>query len=387
MAQPIAITGLAAMGAPGRGLDAQRAALATGQCGLRTCDDATLPLAATLPIGRVTAALPPSTGRTASLALAVGKDALAHAGLAPHARGNCAVIVGSCTAGLPESEASFLHDPQAAAPAYRHQQSHRLTHAVAHGLHCGGERSTHSVACASAAYAIAEAAMWIRAGLAPCVLVIGADALTRVTMAGFHALMLIDPAGTRPLTHERRGMSLGEGAAALLLEDPAHARARGATPIASLLGWGMRADGYHATAPDPSGAHLDRCIADCLTDAGLGNDTIDYVSAHGTGTTDNDGNEVKILARRFGAVPTASCKRTYGHTLGACAAIEAVAACLALRDERRWPSAGVELGTPLSEVAVVQRCESTPLRSVLSTTLAFGGANAALCFGRAEVVA
>lgn len=384
MPAAVAITGIACIGAPGRGLAAQRAALAAGTSGLRTCDDTGLPLAATLPVARVTVPLPPGTGRTARLALAVGHDALAHAGLAPEARGDCGVVIGSCTVGLPESEAAFLTDQRAAAPAYRHQQSHRLTHAVAHGLRCGGERSTHSVACASAAYAIAEAAEWIRAGLAPCVLVIGADALTRVTMAGFHALMLVDPAGTRPLTRERHGMSLGEGAAALVLEDAAHARARGAMPLASLLGWGMRADGYHATAPDPSGAHLDRCITDCLRDADLAAEAVDYVSAHGTGTVDNDGNEVAVLARRFGAVPTASCKRIYGHTLGASAAIEAVASCLALSDGRRWPSAGAELGTPLTDVAVVRTCEHARVRAVLSTTLAFGGANAALCFGPGE---
>jgi len=382
--QAIAITGLGCVGAPGRGLAQQRVALTSGQCGLARWDDSSLPLAAILPIGRVQCTLPRAPGRTLTLALTAAKEALAHAQLSRPARGDCGVILGSCTAGLPESERAFFTDQEAVDPHYQGQQTHRLTHALAQVLGCGGERSSHSVACASAANAIAEACEWLRQGIAPCVLVVGADALTRVTMAGFYGLMLVDAQGTRPFTEERHGMSLGEGAGALLLETVAHARQRGIAPVASLLGWGLSTDAYHATAPDPSGKYLDRCIAECLDDAGLASNDIDYVNAHGTGTIDNDRQEAAVLSARFGAIPTASSKRIYGHTLGACAAIEAVASCLAIQDACRWPSAGVEAATPFTNIRVVQQREATPLRAVLSTTLAFGGANAALCFGHAE---
>jgi 3-oxoacyl-(acyl-carrier-protein) synthase len=205
-----------------------------------------------------------------------------------------------------------------------------------------------------------------------------------VTMAGFTSLQLVDAQGCHPLIHERQGMSLGEGAGALLIEDPEHARRRGATVLASILGWGLRADGYHVTSPDPAGAQLERALADALADGGVAAREIGYVNAHGTGTKDNDSCETQTLARVFGAVPTASWKRTYGHTMGACAAIEAVGCCLALREQAMLPSGGAGDGTPLNGVEVVRALRRTAIDVVCSTTLAFGGVNAALLFAKAE---
>jgi len=381
MGAALAITGLGCIGAPGAGLAAQERALMTGACHLASADDARLPLARNLPIGRVIGSLPPLPSRTAALAVRAGAEALADAGLGRATRSEVAVVIGSCTAGLSESEGDFLADCQRAWPSYRRQQTHRLTAMVARVLACGGMQSTHSVACASAAAAIAEAAEIVRSGIAPVALAIGADALTRLTMAGFASLQLIDPRGCRPLIRERGGMSLGEGAGALVIEDAGHARARGATPRAALLGWGLRSDAHHATRPDPHGAQLERAVREALADAGAAPGAVGYVSAHGTGTTDNDACEATALARIFGAVPTASCKRTYGHTMGAAAAIEAVAVCLALRSQALWPSAGAELGEALTGVEVVRAHRAGALDVVLSTTLAFAGVNAALAFG------
>ena len=385
MGVALAITGLGCIGAPGSGLAAQAHALERGACHLARADDPRLPLARQLPIGRVADLLPPLPSRTAALAARAGAEALAEAGLGRAERGEVAVVIGSCTAGISESEHDFLErDQQHAWPSYRRQQTHRLTAMVARVLACGGMRSTHSVACASAAAAIAEAAEVVRSGIAPVALAIGADALTRLTMAGFASLQLIDAQGCRPLIRERGGMSLGEGAGALVIEDAAHARARGAPPRASLLGWGLRSDAYHATSPDPHGAQLERAVAEALADAGVAPGAVGYVNAHGTGTADNDACETTTLARLFGAVPTASCKRTYGHTMGAAAAIEAVAVCLALRAQTLWPSAGADLGEALTGVEVVRAGRAGALDVVLSTTLAFAGVNAALVFGRGE---
>lgn len=384
MGQAIAITGLGCLTAAGPGVGVLRRCLDRGERHLAISPQERLPLSATLPCAAVTTPLPPLPSRTAGLALVAAREALRESGIDPAA---CAVITGSCTAGLPESEVAFAADRAAAAPAYRRQQSHRLTHMVARILGCEGPRSSHSVACASSACALAEAAEWVRQGLAPAVLVVGADALTRVTLDGFHALRLVDPAGSRPLTQERAGLTLGEGAAAIVLEDPEHARRRGATVLASLLGWGLRADAYHATAPDPTGAHLGACIEDCLTDAGVASAAIGYVSAHGTGTQDNDGNEAATLARRLGAVPTASLKGSLGHTLGAAALIEALACVEAIRAQRQWGSVGASNGTPITGIDVVTTTRDARVDAVLSTTLAFGGANAALCFGQPQRVA
>lgn len=385
MGRALAITGLGCISAIGAGLAAQRRALTHGTCGLRTLRDAHLPLAERLPVGRVGGGFVHFPSRTTGLAVAAGREALA---ALPRAnRAACAVVVGTSVAGLSESERDFLTgDRVSSFPSYRRQQSHRLGRVLAEALGCGGPQSTHTVACASAATAIAEAAELVRSGVVPLALAVGADALSRLTMAGFASLQLVDARGCQPLTSERGGMSLGEGAAALLIEDAEHARLRATQPLASLLGWGLRADGHHATSPDPSGSQLERAVRDALGDAGLAPTAVGYASAHGTGTLDNDPCELAVLARIFGAVPTASCKRTYGHTLGASAALEAVASCLALIDQQLWPSAGADLGTPLSGVEVVRSVRPAALEAVCSTTLAFAGVNAALIFGRAERV-
>jgi len=381
----LAITGLGCIGATGRGLDAQRAALSAGTCGLRVVADPRLPLSRQIPAGVVDLRLPPLPSRTAALAFAAAQDALRSANLAPAACGEIAVVVGTCTGGMPESEAVFLREgDQVVSPVYRRQHPHRTTQMLARLTGCHGPQGTHALACASAAAAIIEAMELVRSGACPAALAVGADALTRVTMAGFTSLMLVDPHGCRPLTAERSGMSLGEGAGALLIEHPEHARKRGATVLASLLGWGEHPDAHHLTAPEPGGVQLERAINDALADAGVARQAVGYVNAHGTGTRDNDQVETSTLARLFGALPIASAKRTYGHTMGAAAAVEAVACCLALGDQRLWASAGAAEGTPLPGVEVVRQTRASALDVVLSTTLAFGGVNACLAFGKAD---
>lgn len=380
---PLAITGIGCLAAPGGEVAAIRAALAQGSDGLRVHPGCGIPIAEMVPTGRFTGHLPPVPGRTAALAVAAAREALRDARATDF--GGMGVVVGTCTAGMPESEADFFQlGRDADPPAYRRQQAHRVTQAVARITRCAGPQSTHSVACASAAAAVVEAMEWLRQGIVEQVVVIGADALCRVTTAGFTSLQLVDPKGCRPLLAERGGMSLGEGAGALVLETIDHARRRGARVRASLLGWGLRADGYHLTSPDPAGTQLDGAIADALADGGVANGQVGFVCAHGTGTRDNDACETTALARRFGAVPTASWKRSFGHTMGACALIEAVGCVLALESQRLWASAGAGEGTPLPGIEVVRTTRAGRLDTVLSTTLAFGGTDAALLFGRAE---
>jgi 3-oxoacyl-(acyl-carrier-protein) synthase len=383
-ALPLAILGVGVVAAPGRGVAAYRAALATGRDGLALAPGCGLPRAAVVPVGVVADPLPRVPGRTAALAVAAAEEALLDAGLARDDRGEVAVLVGTCTAGMTESEAAYLADPAVPAAAYRRHQAHHVAGAVARATRCGGPRSVHCVACASAASAVAEACAWIRLGLCETAVVVGADALCRVTTSGFTALQLVDPQGCRPLTVGRAGMSLGEGAGALVITTPAAARRRGARVRASLLGWGVSADGHHQTSPDPSGTHLRNAIDAALSDAGVGAAAVDFVCAHGTGTRDNDAVEAAVIAGRCGAVPTASWKRLTGHTMGACAAIEAVGCVLALESQRHWGSAGAAGAEPVPGLAVVPTTRPGRVEVALSTTLAFGGTNAALVLGRAE---
>jgi 3-oxoacyl-(acyl-carrier-protein) synthase len=151
-----------------------------------------------------------------------------------------------------------------------------------------------------------------------------------------------------------------------------------------VLGWGQYADAFHITSPEPEGMQLERAIRDCLMDSNIATGEVGYVNAHGTGTRDNDQVESLVLARLFGAIPTASAKRSFGHTMGATAAVEAVACCLALREHKLWASAGASEGTPILGIEVLQQTRAGTPNVVLSTTLAFGGVNACLAFGRGE---
>ena len=128
----------------------------------------------------------------------------------------------------------------------------------------------------------------------------GADSLSRMTWGGFHSLLLVDGAGCRPFDANRAGMSLGEGAAVLVLEAEETARRRGATILARLSGWGASCDAHHATAPHPQGAGAAAAMQTALRRAGLEPAAIDYVNAHGTGTRDNDLAEANALKTVFG---------------------------------------------------------------------------------------
>lgn len=377
MSAELWITGLGSVCAHGVGVDALHAALRTGRSGLTTFADPRLPLAERLPLGRVTARLP-HYARTSALALCAAREALAGAHLP-----DAAVLVGTTTGGMCASEVAYLRDPTCIDRAYAAQPAHATAELLAHRLGLGGPQATHAEACAAAACALAEAAEWLRQGVCGAALVVGSDALTRLTMAGFNSLHVMDPAGCRPFTAERAGMSLGEGAAALLIERADHAQARGARPLARLLGWGVAADAHHQTAPEPDGIFLEQALRAALADARLPASALDWVHAHGTGTRDNDRTESLALARVCGALPVSSSKRVTGHTLGAAAAFGAVAACLALHHGERFPSAGAAAGNPLTEVDVVRSLRTAPLSTVGVTCLAFGGVDAALVFGGA----
>ena len=383
MTSAVAITGIGALSAAGSDLAALTGALVAGRAGLSLVKDPALPLAALLPVGAVRTVLPEREPRTVALALHAGAAALADAGH-PNPTG-IGLALGSCTGGMHAGEQVYLNDgPDRIAAAYRHQPVGRTAVRVAQRLRLRGPVTAHAEACASAANALAEALLWIRSGLTPMVLVIGADALTRITMAGFHSLKVVDSAGCRPFTQERAGMSLGEGACAVLLEDPAHARRRNARIHATVLGCGLAADAHHATAPDPSGRWMERAIRDALAEAQVAPAAIGFVAAHGTGTRDNDAHEATTLNRLFGQVPTASHKRSLGHTLGAAAAFGVAAAVISVRDGVLLPNCGQPDDTSLPDLDLGQRVRRQAPGLALVTCVAFGGVNAACVIGGAE---
>jgi 3-oxoacyl-[acyl-carrier-protein] synthase-1/3-oxoacyl-[acyl-carrier-protein] synthase II len=238
-------------------------------------------------------------------------------------------------------------------------------------------------ACASGADAIGTASRWIRAGRCDVVVAGGADALDRYPYLGFARLGNSSPERCRPFDLCRRGLNLGEGAAALVLEPLAAVLERGGRPRAILAGYGAAADAHHPTAPHPEGRGLRRALAVALAQAGLRPEEIGFVNAHGTGTIDNDRVEGRVLAEVFAAgVPVLSTKGATGHTTGAAGALEAVFTIRSLEERLVPGSAGFEVPDPECRVVPPARSRRVEARAALSSSLAFGGANSVLVFRR-----
>jgi 3-oxoacyl-[acyl-carrier-protein] synthase II len=252
-----------------------------------------------------------------------------------------------------------------------------------------GPCATVSTACSAGAMAIAAAAELIEAGEADLMLAGGSDSLCRLTLNGFGSLLLLDPGGCRPFDARRAGISLGEGAAMLILEAEETARARGAKILARLTGWGASCDAWHATAPHPEGRGAFAAMQQALQRAAVQASEIGFVSAHGTGTPDNDVMEVKALRRLFGGrlPPVASVKGFFGHTLAASGPIQAVLCVQALQEQSIPPNLGFEQVDPRLGLEPVREFRAHPVSHVLSNSFGFGGNNIALVFSRASAIA
>lgn len=387
----VVITGLGIVTAPGRGIAAVEAALAASQDGLGPLTRFETPRAGALPVAEVHAPLRGGPGRPrlrglAELALA---DAVEDAGLRPADLRRTGLALGTTVGGMPESEAAFaeiLRGEAVDLDVWARHECGATTAALMEWLELEGPPLTVSNACASGAQALALAADALRLGLADSMLAGGADALCRLTLEGFHALLALDPGGCRPFDRRRAGTSLGEGAAFLLLETEERARARGATVLAELAGWGCTCDAHHATAPHPDGLGAEAALRAALESAGLAAGDVGYVNAHGTGTVDNDLVEGRLLRRVLGgAPPVSSVKRTFGHTLGASGAIEAVVSVLALTRGLLPGTAGCEEPDPACELEPLRVSRQARPEAVLSSSFGFGGNDTVLAFRAGDV--
>ena len=261
-------------------------------------------------------------------------------------------------------------------------------------LGLGGISMSHTVACASSAIAIGEAFRRVRSGETPVMLTGGSDVPQAYGVArAWEALRVMasgdadtSASACRPFAADRRGLVLGEGGAALVLEDWDHAVARGARIHGEIVGYGTSCDHSHLVRPDIAGQV--RALNAALADAGLAASAIDYVSAHGTATTEGDPVEIAALRTVFGerakALPVSATKSMHGHLLGAAGAIEAIATVLALREQAIPPTANLSPDTLDPACGGVDHVFSgrsgVPLRTALSNSFAFGGSNAVLAF-------
>jgi 3-oxoacyl-(acyl-carrier-protein) synthase len=297
------------------------------------------------------------------------------------------VFFGGSTAGMAEAEEFFrrIKGVGSGRPSLALLAAHQLNapgDAVARHLKVSGPVESFSSACASGGLAVGAALESLRTGEVEIALAGGSDSLCQLTYAGFNSLRAVAETPCRPFRGDREGLSLGEGAGVLVLERLAHARRRGVRPLAVLLGAGATCDAHHMTAPHPRGEGAARAINAALKDAAVGADEVSFVNAHGTGTLHNDAAEHEALKEvfgdRIGEIPVTSSKGSVGHLLGSSGAIEAVATVLCLTQGAVHPTPG---GGPVDPKLGVHLVLERPWTLeepaiAISTSLAFGGANA-----------
>lgn len=327
--------------------------------------------------------------RTDLLAIVAANEAIEQAGEnAPLPRERAIVATGTSTGGLLEGEEYYferLVRGRARAQVSRvvQQPTSGPSDAVAKTFGLGGGAISNATACASAGAAIGIAADYLRSRHADVAVAGGSDALCRLTYSGFNVLQAVDESPCTPFDANRKGITLGEGAAYLVLERWDDAAARGATILAELCSYGASCDAHHPTAPAEDGRGAEAAMRAAIAEAKV--NSVDYVNAHGTGTLLNDSAESRAILSAVGAsVPVSSTKSYFGHTLGASGALEAVISLLALRAQLAPPT--LRLRDPAADCTPLDYIPHTPrpmeMQHVLSNTFGFGGSNVSLLLRR-----
>ena len=342
--------------------------------------------------------------RSSQLAVAAARMAVEAADLRIDAgsREAIGVLVGCGTISMPDVEQAVITlverggmkiSPFFIPAAIPHMPAAQI--AIQLGLH--GYLSATSTACAAGAQAIGEAAEVIRRGDAEVMLAGGAEApITALSLGAFCVLRALSTQGnaqpttaSRPFDAHRDGFVPGEGAAILVLERLSHARQRGAPILAELVGYGVCADAYHVTAPDPDGHGAARAMRRALASAKLGPQQVDYINAHATSTPAGDLAETRAIKQVFGeyaySVPISANKSMFGHLTGAAGAVEAAATILALRHSLIPPTINQEEPDPACDLDYVpNHARPANLEVAISNSFGFGGVNAVLVFRQAH---
>jgi 3-oxoacyl-[acyl-carrier-protein] synthase II len=328
--------------------------------------------------------------RASRLLLLAGHEAWAQCGWTPE---NPLPLVLGTTSGEMGLGQDYLRQALQTPRCFKRQVS-RVTHylvqqqginlANALGLH--GDLVSISNACASGANAIGHAWEMVREGRAERVLAGGYDALCHLTFAGFDTLQVLAPTPCRPFDAGRDGLTLGEGAAVLALENCASAQRRGAEILGEIIGYGATTDTHHLTQPQPEGTAALAAMRAACASASVTPEQIDYVNAHGTATPQNDASEAAAIHSWAGAraatLPVSSTKAGIGHLLGAAGAVEAVASLMALRGQWLPPETSLRAPDPICRFQIVRQPVDAKMKTALSNSFGFGGANASLIFRR-----
>jgi len=259
-----------------------------------------------------------------------------------------------------------------------------------------GPTSSAITACATGTNAIGDALRLIQFDHADVMIAGGAEATIRpMAFAGFCSAKAMSTRNdepqkaSRPFDFGRDGFVMGEGAGVVILEELEHAKQRGATILAEVIGYGMSADAHHITSPSPGGEGAARCMANALKDAGIDPSEVDYINAHGTSTDQGDIAETKAIKTMFGEhaykLAVSSTKSMTGHLLGATGGVEAIASAFALRDQILPPTINLENPDPECDLDYVpNKARKAKVDVAVSNTFGFGGHNATLILKRYE---
>ena len=329
--------------------------------------------------------------RSDKLSWIAAQEALAAAGLGGGLAGippdRAGVMLGSTVGGMLGTErvlATLLGEGRHRFGPLRFHECAGAADLCAQMIGARGPVATLSTACSAGAMAILASAELIVQNEADLMIAGAGDSLSRLTLNGFGSLLLLDPQGCRPFDARRTGISLGEGAAMLVIEAEESALARGAPILARLAGWGASCDAFHATAPQPGGGGALAAMRRALDQGRIKPADIDFISAHGTGTPDNDAMEARALKNLFGDAlpPFGSVKRFFGHTLAASGAIKAVLAVQSMREQAVPGTPGFEMADPGINLEPVREFRRQPVSHILSNSFGFGGNNVTLVFQR-----
>ncbi len=367
----VAITAYGIVSAHGRGLEPLAEALRSGKTGVRAvtgfpteglCSN----LAAQAPVET-------AVDRTLELLKLAAEEAVGWRDFAPSKRR--AVFLGSTKGSLPRVLVQGESDPFA-----------HLTAWLAERTRARGPARAIGAACASSSAAIGAALQQIDSGQCDEAIVAGVEALHPFVYSGFHALKAMSPRPAAPFDARRQGLSMGEGAAVLVLESAASAADGRRKPQGWIDGFGAASDARDQTAPDPEGSGLLRACQAALKSAHLQVGEIGRYHAHGTATVQNDAMEAAMCTRLFGAkgIPVCAAKGSTGHTLGAAGVLDLLG-CLASLDARElWPIVGLEELDPKLSIAPVMAIRAEAHSRALIATAGFGGINAAIVLRRNE---
>lgn len=341
-------------------------------------------------------------GRTSQFAVAAAQGALRDAGLyidgelSPEVdAAEVGVVMGTTTGEqqalerLIESRMGFREEPASSA-CNRQIATSTVSTNIADFLGLNGYSVVLPTACSGGNYAIAHAYDLLQSGRLDIVLAGGADCLSRHFLYGFTRLKALASERCQPFDKNRKGVIPGEGAGVLVLETLASAQRRKAQIYSEILGYGLSSDAYHSVAPDPSGDGALQAMQEALADSHIAPESVQYMSAHGTGTRANDSIETRAIKRAFGdyayQLPISSIKSMLGHPLSAASALEAIVCNLAIQNSLIPPTMNYEEKDPDCDLDYVPNvARQAEVNIAMNNSYAFLGSNASVLFGRLQL--